>query len=151
MSAETLTKTTKLGTVAQGLEAHYAHKADAGNGRTAQAREALPGLEFPTTKAEAWKYTRTGQIANKEWKFSEETAFEKLPVDLEKFPFRMVFVNGKYLPEQSKVPASDKLRVLPFSGKENTDKENPFAKSTAHLTDAFAALNAAYPQDGVCV
>lgn len=158
MSTETLTKSTKLGAVAQRLAEGYTHKADLGDSRTARAREALPGLEFPTTKAEAWKYTRTGQIANKEWKFSEETAFEKLPVDLEKFPFRMVFVNGRYLPDQSKVPASEKLRVLPFSGdnevrqgKENTDNENPFAKSTAHLTDAFAALNAAYPQDGVYV
>lgn len=153
MSTDILTKATKLGSVAQGLKAHYAHKADAGDGRTAQAREALPGLEFPTTKAEAWKYTRTGQIANKKWEFSEETAFEKLPVDLEKFPFRMVFVNGHYLPGQSKVPASEKLRVLPFSAREkspnSSDGDNPFAQSTAHLNDAFAALNAAYPQDGV--
>ena len=160
MSTETLTKSTKLALTAQRLAESYGGSAAGAGSRTEEARAALPELEFPTTKAEAWKYTRTAQIANKAWSFSKDTSHGDLPVDLEKFPFRMVFVNGHYIAEQSRIPASETLRVLPFSrdnearmGKENAPEsgENPFEKSTSHRTDAFAALNAAYPQDGVYI
>jgi Fe-S cluster assembly protein SufD len=150
MSTDTLTSTTKLRKVAEGLAASHAQDTAAASARSIAAREALMDLEFPTTKAEAWKYTRTGLIANKAWKFSGEAAFTELPIDLEDMPQRLVFVNGHFSAAYSAIPQIEALSVLPFSEKEK-EVNNPFDNYTQHTREAFAALNVAYPQDGVAI
>jgi len=150
MSTDTLTQASKLRQVAEGLAATYASDPGAVSPGSLAAREALLGLEFPTTKEEAWKYTRTGLIANKAWKFSAEDTFTDLPIDLEQMPQRFVFVNGHFSPAYSAIPQVEALSVLPFS-ENKKDANDGFESTTQRSLDAFAALNAAYPQDGVAI
>ncbi|MGB6035766.1 MAG: Fe-S cluster assembly protein SufD [Cryomorphaceae bacterium] len=101
----------------------------------------LESLEFPTTKLEYWKYTRTGQIANKEWKFGGLENVD-IPENLPVSKHRMVFVNGQFDEKRSSLPQMEGLTILPFS-------KSSVASSIAQAEeDIFRAWNTAMPQDG---
>jgi Fe-S cluster assembly protein SufD len=104
----------------------------------------LEGLHFPTTKEEYWKYTRTGQIANKEWSFSKP-AHADLPESLPTSKYRMVFVNGRYDENRSILPNHKGLSVSTFS---NSDLGSTIALGE---NDIFRAMNTAFPQDGYVI
>lgn len=106
-----------------------------------QAFSSLESLRFPTTKSEYWKYTRTGQIANKAWKFGELAQVD-LPENLPVSKHRMVFVNGHFDVSRSILPQIDGLTILPFS---DSTISQSISQSEA---DIFGAWNAAMPQDG---
>jgi Fe-S cluster assembly protein SufD len=145
---ETLEKIPKLRKVAEGLAGTYAsHLPEGLSRRSTQAKAALDELEFPTTKVEEWKYTRTAQIANKAWKFSQDLELPGLPISLDDKPYRMVFINGHYAATHSSLPAYDGL-ILDAATGNRSHKNSSFDESTAHQTNAFNALNTAYPQDG---
>lgn len=145
---ETLEKISKLRKVADGLADTYSsHLPEGLSQRASQAKAALDHLEFPTTKMEAWKYTRTGALANKAWKFAEAKDLPELPIALDSLKYRMVFLNGHYLSSHSVLPAYDGL-VLDAATGNRPHKNSLFDNGTAHREDAFTALNTAYPQDG---
>ena len=101
----------------------------------------LESLEFPTTKLEYWKYTRTGQIANKEWKFGGLENID-LPENLPVSKNRLVFVNGHFDAKRSTLPTAEGLTILPFA-------KSGIASTIAQgEEDIFRAWNTAMPQDG---
>jgi Fe-S cluster assembly protein SufD len=101
----------------------------------------LESLEFPTTKLEYWKYTRTGQIANKEWRFGGLKNID-LPENLPVSKNRMVFVNGHFDAKRSSLPTAEGLTILPFA-------KSGIASTIAQgEEDIFRAWNTAMPQDG---
>jgi len=104
----------------------------------------LDNLQFPTTKDEYWKYTRTGQIANKEWSFAQADHVD-LPENLPTSKYRLVFVNGHFDENRSTLPDHEGLKISTFSKSE--------LGSTIALgeNDIFRALNTAFPQDGYLI
>ena len=57
----------------------------------------LSQLQFPTTKDEAWKYTRLGKISGGNYQLQEGTKESIIPELIENLEGTiLVFVNGKY-------------------------------------------------------
>ena len=133
---------TKEQAVLDSMKSSYNHAvADSFSAASSKSLLNLESLEFPTTKVEYWKYTRTGQIANKAWKFGGLDTID-LPENLPLAKYRMVFVNGHFDTQRSTLPQLEGLTVLPFS---ESEVEKSIAQSDE---DIFRAWNTAMPQDG---
>jgi Fe-S cluster assembly protein SufD len=114
---------------------------DSFSAESGESFNTLNSLAFPTTKTEYWKYTRTGQIANKEWKFGKKEAID-IPENLPVAKYRMVFVNGHFDAGRSTLPDSAGLTIQPFS---HSSLNSSIALGDE---DIFRAWNTAMPQDG---
>ena len=118
--------------------------------RRSDARKALETLEFPTTKQEYWKYTRTGQIANKTWQFADNFDLPELPVSIEKLSPRMVFVNGVYNEAYSEMETLKGLEITQFS-KSKKGFISDLEQYIDYALSPFLALNTLLPQDGYSI
>lgn len=114
----------------------------------------LEGMDFPTSRTEAWKYTRTNRIANLELRPGQPSPeFAKHLIPAPKGN-QLVFVNGHFrsdlstlLPESKAVIGS--MRAVLAQDNSPTDilpGSNPCLSESM-----FSALNTAYAQDGVYV
>ena len=117
---------------------------------------ALATLEqnvFPTTRTEAWKYTRTARIANahfsiqpsKEISSIENYKIEGLTGSI------LVFVNGFYAENLSEILPETGLQVSPLS---QVSSEWIAENSTKNITvegEIFHAINTYYATDGVAI
>lgn len=136
---------TKEQAVLDSLKSSYNHAvADSFGSTSSKSLVNLESLELPTTKVEYWKYTRTGQIANKDWKFGDLDSVD-LPENLPVAKHRMVFVNGHFDSKRSTLPEVEGLSILPFS---KSKVEDSIALSEE---DIFRAWNTAMPQDGYVI
>lgn len=151
MNTDTVATQSKTEAFLESLRNSYADTApDNLKSRSADALGMLPQMQFPTTKTEYYKYTRTGRIANAAWNFARESVAvdaADLPVDLDAMERRLVFVNGRFAPELSRFEPTDGLVLAPISEAKSFRSEH-FAEYTNHREDIFTALNAAMPQDG---
>ncbi|MBL7941881.1 MAG: Fe-S cluster assembly protein SufD [Flavobacteriales bacterium] len=80
----------------------------------AQAREAALAMSFPTTRHEAWKYTRTTRIANTTWKCVPGNADPSLTLPVIpglETSGNLVFVNGYYQAHLSTVASGKGFEV----------------------------------------
>lgn len=133
MSMETAEKISKLAVLAGRLRNQY--RGTEGN------QSWLCDADFPTTRHEDWKYTRTAQIANRSWNFDyTATPLAHLPVDMTQYPQRVVFVNGNYRPELSQFSAE--------TGVELTTDVLHSEYTNGPVRHAFEALSRAFPQQG---
>lgn len=117
----------------------------------ANAEQVLATIDFPTTRMEAWKYTRVAKIKN--------TSFEVLPatVDISKLNFplaadtiTLVFVNGFFQAGASTQVLPEGLTCQPLSTL--GEAERAALVSNLKLEDEiFNALNTAYATDGAVV
>lgn len=109
-------------------------------GARGAAREALDALAFPTTRTEAWKYTRLGRIERNAWSFQHA----ELDVDAFRIPgfdgVTAVFVNGFFRPELSSAESGAYIQLL-----DNSTETLP----TPAADQLFDNLNAAYTTGGV--
>jgi len=104
-------------------------------GNVQTALRALDDLDFPTTRTEDWKYTRTGRISAGEWKIINNQH------DIDITPFLIpgldadviVFVNGFYRDDLSSLSSEHILLT--------TDWSDETPKSFKNI---FQALNIAY-------
>jgi len=148
---EILQDTTKLNALTGMLGERYeAAVPELFEARRSDARKALETLEFPTTKQEYWKYTRTGQIANKTWRFADNFDLPELPVSIEKLSPRMVFVNGVYSEAHSEMEDLKGLEVTEFS-KSKKGFISDLEPYTDYALSPFLALNTVLPQDGYSI
>lgn len=148
---ETLEETTRLNALANTLtDLGQVTVPAAFEARAEEARAALPQLEFPTTKQEYWKYTRTGKLKNKNWKFATDGAIDKLPAAVESLPNRLVIVNGHFSPAHSSIPEIDGLYIAPFGVNELVGIADLEAYTDFENTP-FLALNQAMPQSGYSI
>ena len=109
---------------------------------------------FPTPRNEEWKYTNTAPIAKQE--FSFETG--KIDAEVVKnFAYdetaqnTLVFVDGIYAPEFSRVDDSFGAVTLNAAFKDDglvKIVESHFGKAADFKKDGFAALNAAFLEEG---
>lgn len=118
-----------------------------------QGLEALNSLEFPTSKTEAWKYTRVGKITAERFSF---TRGSNIVLD-DAFGVEshvLVFRNGIFDASSSRILAEEKgVLISSFS-----EAITAGAKEISHagkvlgegdVQDIFPALNAAFHQDGL--
>jgi Fe-S cluster assembly protein SufD len=117
---------------------------------------------IPTVKHEEWKYTRINDFFNRDYHFTTDLTehnfsapdFEALELPGHEESNSLVFVNGHYHPELSKL-RSDELEIMPL----REAAQNQFAPivekhlghSADYHRDGINALNTAFIQEGVFV
>jgi len=112
------------------------------------ARERFRSLGFPTTRNEDWKYTNVSRIAETVWQPASRDG-PSLALEEALSPLRLVFVNGRLVPERSSLALPPGVSVVDSS-------ESPGAlvgvlERDATRGGAFSALNAASFEGGALV
>src|SRR5215467_4676528 len=114
---------------------------------------------FPTTHDEDWRFTNVSAIAQTRFALPDGNA-TVLAKDLETFAPAafaccLVFVNGKFSPQLSRIPALPKgVEAGSLAGailKHPAAVEQYLGKHLDFYRDAFAALNTAFVDDGAYV
>lgn len=113
-----------------------------------EARQALNRMDFPTTRVEDWKYTRTSRITNKI--FSQQPA--NLGVEAYKIEnltcHKLVFVNGYFDANASAILEDEGLSI---EGIETLD-ETAYAELLEDTEEnVFSLMNKAYSTGGVSI
>jgi Fe-S cluster assembly protein SufD len=119
-------------------------------------------LGFPTTRHEEWKYTNVAPIARTPFQHATALAGPNLgPEALGQHrpagrlgSSELVFVNGRFAPELSSLPATGGLRVVGLRqalAREADRLEPHLARAAGVSGSAFAALNSAFLDDGAVV
>lgn len=118
-----------------------------------KADQVLATTDFPTSRTEAWKYTRVGKIKNGVFKTLD---IRQKTIDLKPFLIPnltgsvLVFVNGFYASELSTIEDEKGLDISPIS--ESTKFADTFLGQQVPLeNEIFNAINTVYATDGVCV
>ena len=110
---------------------------------------------LPTTREEDWKYTDVSQLAlaSAAAAPAAPTARSSLPLAADDGP-RIVFVNGRYNPALSTLPAQQGVGVRPLSAvlaDEPAALTPVFERGAADDAPVFDALNAAFVEEGALV
>ena len=110
------------------------------------AHNELKTLSFPTTKHEAWKYTRLTKIASKQFQIQEKSLFN---LELEKLyvlndAYRIVFVNGFYQADLSEIDEKAGIEV-------HSVKSEKINTTISSEHDVFNLLNTVYATDGFSI
>jgi Fe-S cluster assembly protein SufD len=115
-------------------------------------------IGFPTTHDEDWRFTNVGTVANTAFElagYDTVTKGQLEPFGASKFALHLVFVNGLFSQELSRLAALPDGVIV--SSLAEQLKNNP-AGLEPHLgrylntqRDAFAALNSAFIEDGIYV
>lgn len=115
----------------------------------ALAREALTHLDYPTTRMEGWKYTRTTRISSSDWSIQPAS---KIQPDLSDYTIEgleavnLIFVNGFYRPDLSSVKNIPGISILPLS------TASGFPRHQEEITqDFFSALHESFCTDGLLI
>jgi Fe-S cluster assembly protein SufD len=117
-----------------------------------KANEILETTEFPTTRTEAWKYTRLTKIKNGVFKAVDLRlkAIDLTPFLIPKVEGSvMVFVNGIFAKELSKIEVESGLELVSLA--ENNIFEVAVGQQIPLENEVFSALNTYYAQDGIGV
>jgi Fe-S cluster assembly protein SufD len=112
--------------------------------------EILNETAFPTTKTEAWKYTRTTRISNGTFQLANPTVQSVTPYLIEGLNGNiLVFVNGFYQANLSTIIDTKGLNVSSLAS-----TPIDWVKANTKVTlegEVFNALNTAFTTDGVCI
>ena len=104
---------------------------------------------FPTTRTEAWKYTRLTKIKNNSLHIASAAPFAELaPIDAA--AISLVFVNGHFDATRSASDFPAGMKVIPLSQMDEAER-NVLGEIDAQKTDLFSAINTAYATDGVYI
>jgi Fe-S cluster assembly protein SufD len=126
--------------------------------RRALALRRFAETGFPTVHQEAWRFTDPTPIAEARFRMAD-TAPDVDPAALRRISLtapdkiQLVFINGRYAPKLSNVPAMQGLYVSPLAQAfQTSDRETE--KTLGLLADVrqpFTALNTAYFADGAFI
>lgn len=118
-----------------------------------QALAQVNDLPIPTTKSEAWKYTRVGKLFNTPYAAPNGQADVVLPAHLPFEATRVVFVNGHFRADLSDDLKTDKGIVI-----DSLQKHLSHGPVKAHSSQVapigvrfFTAMNTAAPTDGLII
>jgi len=118
------------------------------------AKSILETLDFPTTRDEYWKYTRTTKITNKTYHFSNKSD-EKINLDKVRIEgletYELVFINGFFSLKNSKLPFGDSIEIIFLKEYHQHKHDSCFLKNIDSVSNIFSALNTAYFTDGVLI
>jgi len=116
---------------------------------------------FPTPKTEEWKYSNINFINKNSFKLqTEKPTFDLVPGDIDKFAFNglfenlLVFVNGFFAPELSKIISAKKITIKSLSDgiDDNYELTEHYLGNNSNLSDdAFTSLNTAFFNDGAYI
>jgi Fe-S cluster assembly protein SufD len=115
-----------------------------------KALEVLENTPFPTTRTEAWKYTRVGKIKN------SHLAIQETPVSIDgnfgltENSLRYVFVNGHFSPALSSSSYPEGLKILPLSQMDEAEVR-VLGGNVLLEGEVFSSINTAYATDGLYV
>ena len=107
------------------------------------AAQVLESASLPTTRTEAWKYTRVAKIGKIDFTNTESTVTtldNKKVIDT---PYTLVFINGRFSQNLSATTFPEGITVQPLSTLEG------IATQASFEDDIFGALNLAYLNDGL--
>ncbi len=115
----------------------------------AKALEVIENTPFPTSKTEAWKYTRTTKIKNAELSIGNLTQL-KSNFGMSDSSLKFVFINGHFSSENSSknYPAGLKIEAL---SQIETNEIAVFGSELVLENEVFNAFNTAYTTDGLYV
>jgi Fe-S cluster assembly protein SufD len=118
------------------------------NSNLSEAKLILENTPFPTTRVEAWKYTRVTKISKQNF----SSAIGKV-TDLSKFTIlnsapTLVFINGMYSTELSTISPMDGVEISPISQAENVEN---LGENVVLENEVFNALNTLYAMDGAYI
>lgn len=114
------------------------------------AKAILESIQFPTTRTEAWKYTRLGKISNKNFTIAQKSIVDVSKYIISNDAYTFVFVNGflQNDPESSKLPQGLSVSSL----REGlTNKEDYIGKNLLLENEIFNAINTQFTTDGIVV
>lgn len=116
-----------------------------------KAAHVLATTDFPTTRTEAWKYTRVAKIKNGNFKVSDKIDLGSININDYLIPNLegsvVVFVNGFYSEELSSLQEESGLELVSLGNSSNFNAE--LGKDVALDDEVFNAINTYYAQDGV--
>ncbi len=120
------------------------------------ALKVLEQKEVPHKKLEEWRHTSLNRILQHKYSPAEFRPLSKEEVNLFSIPgldaYRLVFVNGFFLPELSDIKSDEKgLIVMPMYEAKRKHKalfDKYFDKSGIQASNFFTALNSAYASNG---
>ncbi|PWL27316.1 MAG: Fe-S cluster assembly protein SufD [Fluviicola sp. XM-24bin1] len=107
------------------------------------ASNVLDTTDLPTTRTEAWKYTRVAKIGKIDFTNEATTVTSIKGKKVIDSPYTLVFVNGRFSEELSAKSFPEGVTVTPLSTLEGITTQEEFEG------DIFGALNLAYLNDGL--
>lgn len=118
---------------------------------TEHAKEVLGKTDFPTTRQEAWKYTRVGRIASIQAQKNKGT-ISSLPTEfnIDENALTVVFENGKLITDISTLVLPEGLSIKPLSGC-SASELNAIGKNVKLDAEPFNCLNTLFMNDGLFI
>lgn len=120
-----------------------------------EARFALSELAIPTTRQEAWKYTRLGRIVNSEWRFEKNNESVNMSGhEIEGIGSKLIFVNGYFREDLSQVVEQQGVTVMSMSVAkgEMSDVFNAiYGQQADHNKEIFTSLNTRFACGGAFI
>jgi Fe-S cluster assembly protein SufD len=115
-----------------------------------KALEVLDQTPFPTTRSEAWKYTRVAKIKNSNLSVQENPVSLSGNFGLSDSSIQYVFINGHFSAELSSKSYPEGVKILPLS---RMDEAEVRVLGGSILLDGevFSSINTAYATDGLYV
>lgn len=117
----------------------------------AAALKALESQEIPTTRVEAWKYTRVAKFFKKEYLPAQPNA----AIDLSQYlipgleSHKLVFVDGHFRADLSDDAALEGITIMPLSQAAALETVKAHYNTASNLPDdVFTSANTAYATDG---
>lgn len=107
------------------------------------AKNTLESTPLPTTRVEAWKYTRVAKIGKINFKNNVSDLNEIGNLKVIDSPFTYVFVNGRFNASLSSKETPEGMSIQTLS------ESNSLDSNMKVEGDIFSALNLAYLHDGV--
>lgn len=86
------------------------------------ALDFLENSDFPTTRTEAWKYTRVAKIKNASFSNATEHSLSG-DFGLSESSVKYVFVNGLFAPELSSSDYPDGTKILALSAMDTAEQQ----------------------------
>lgn len=114
-----------------------------------QAKTVLEQTPFPTTRNEAWKYTRVAKIRNAQLSV-QQTALAANSFAIDSNAVSLVFVNGHFAPDLSSQTYPDGMKILALSQMDAIEVQMLGADLPLE-GEIFNAFNTAYATDGVYI
>lgn len=115
-----------------------------------KALEVLDQTPFPTTKTEAWKYTRVAKIKNSSLAIQEKPVAVDGHVALDENSLRYVFVNGHFSADLSSKTYPEGLKIEALS-QMDPQETVVFGTDIPLEGEVFSSINTAYATDGLYV
>ena len=120
------------------------------NAILSEAKKTLENTPFPTTRNEAWKYTRVTKISKSEFKNSVSSLANIADFKILENAITLVFVNGHFQKELSSLDAVDGLTISNLAVVP-ADKLASLGENVQLENEVFHAMNTLYANDGAYI